>query len=137
MSSEGSFILLKCGFHEIWQKIVLFSFLGHPNGPKTTSHNKVVIMLFGGLLVHKIIALGLNRYLNPVQSCRQQCSECQKSFKKGGRCLNFRWRVGVRGGWIPKFCLFLQRYIQRYTLMEQSTLPDPSPNPRIKAMGQN
>ena len=46
LSPEGSFILKKCGFHEICQKIDLFSFSGHPNGPKTTSHNHEVIMFF-------------------------------------------------------------------------------------------
>ena len=105
MSSEGSFILLKCGFHEIWQKIVLFSFSGHPNGPKTTSHNKIVIMLFEGLVVLEITALSLNWYLIPVRSCRQKCFACQKTSKKG-RFSNFRggWGEGS-GSWNPKIFL--------------------------------
>ena len=101
MSSEGSFILLKCDFHEIWPKIVLFSFSGHPNGPKTTSHNKIVIMLFEGLVVLEITALSLNWYLIPVRSCRQKCFACQKTSKKG-RFSNFRGGREGRGLWNPK-----------------------------------
>ena len=103
MSSEGSFILLKCGFHEIWQKIVLFSFSGHPNGPKTTSHNKIVIILFEGLVVLEITALSLNWYLIPIRSCRQKCFACQKTSKKG-RFSNFRGGEGS-GSWNPKIFL--------------------------------
>ena len=57
---RGLLLPFKCGFHEIWQKIVLFSFSGHPNGPKTTSHNKIVIMLFEGRVGLEITALSLN-----------------------------------------------------------------------------
>ena len=110
--SEGSFILLKCGFHEICQKIVLFSFSGHPNGPKTTSQNKVAIISFGGPVVLKITALSLNWYLIPVWSYRQKCLACQKTSKKG-HFLTFK------GGWggsrlkiFEKFHLADARYIK-------------------------
>ena len=63
---RGLIYTLKCSFHKIWQNIVLFSFLGHLIGPKTTSHNKVVKMWYGGLVVLKITALSLNWYRIPV-----------------------------------------------------------------------
>ena len=90
MSSDGSFILLKCGTNEIWQKIVLFSFSGHPNGPKTTSHNKVVIMLFGGLDVLKITMLSLNSLISYPSPELQAKVFCMSKDVKKSRFLNFR-----------------------------------------------
>ena len=53
----GFLLIRKC----IEPLFLFFSlFLGHPNSPTTTSHNKVVIMLFVGLVVLKITALTLN-----------------------------------------------------------------------------